>query len=52
MLSGSCSSNLFRASMKSFSHGSYIAAVCGHIFASPGPSQVRRGIDLVDNDKG
>ncbi|KAF8966336.1 dihydroxyacetone kinase 1 [Flammula alnicola] len=27
-------------------------AVCGNIFASPNASQVRRGIDLVDNDKG
>lgn len=28
------------------------AAVCGAIFASPNPSQVRRGIDLVESDKG
>ncbi|KAH9940922.1 dihydroxyacetone kinase [Epithele typhae] len=28
------------------------AAVCGSIFASPNPAQVRRGIDLVGNDKG
>ena len=28
------------------------AAVCGSVFASPNPSQVRRGIDLVENDKG
>jgi hypothetical protein len=29
-----------------------IAAICGNIFASPNASQVRRGIDLVENDKG
>lgn len=28
------------------------AAVCGNVFASPNASQVRRGIELVDNDKG
>ncbi|KAI0657998.1 dihydroxyacetone kinase [Cubamyces menziesii] len=28
------------------------AAVCGSIFASPNSSQVRRGIDLVENEKG
>jgi len=28
------------------------AAVCGNIFASPGPIQVRRGIELTDNEKG
>ncbi|TFK83140.1 dihydroxyacetone kinase 1 [Polyporus arcularius HHB13444] len=28
------------------------AAVCGSIFASPNPAQVRRGIDLVENEKG
>ncbi|KAF8887292.1 dihydroxyacetone kinase 1 [Infundibulicybe gibba] len=27
-------------------------AVCGNIFASPSASQVRRGIDLVSNDRG
>lgn len=27
-------------------------AVCGLVFASPNPSQVKRGIELVDNDKG
>ncbi|KAF4593368.1 Dihydroxyacetone kinase 2 [Pleurotus pulmonarius] len=32
--------------------GMLTAAVCGNIFASPNASQVRRGIDLVDNDKG
>jgi len=29
-----------------------IAAVCGNIFASPGPAQVRRGIELTTNDAG
>ncbi|PSR90564.1 hypothetical protein PHLCEN_2v4857 [Hermanssonia centrifuga] len=33
-------------------HAGYVAAVCGAIFASPNPSQVRRGIDLVENEKG
>lgn len=28
------------------------AAVCGNVFASPNPAQVRRGIDLVDSDAG
>ncbi|KAF9269147.1 dihydroxyacetone kinase [Marasmius fiardii PR-910] len=28
------------------------AAVCGNVFASPSASQVRRGIDLVQNEKG
>jgi dihydroxyacetone kinase len=28
------------------------AAVSGNIFASPNPTQVRRGIELVDNNKG
>ncbi|KAK0184586.1 dihydroxyacetone kinase [Armillaria mellea] len=28
------------------------AAVCGSVFASPNASQVRRGIDLVENDAG
>ncbi|KAH9965626.1 Dak1 domain-containing protein [Lactifluus volemus] len=28
------------------------AAVCGNVFASPGPTQVRRAIELVDNQKG
>ncbi|KAJ8694713.1 hypothetical protein PTI98_007365 [Pleurotus ostreatus] len=32
--------------------GMLTAAVCGNVFASPNASQVRRGIDLVDNDKG
>lgn len=30
----------------------YGAAVCGNVFASPNPSQVRRAIELVGNDKG
>ncbi|KAI0731307.1 dihydroxyacetone kinase 1 [Earliella scabrosa] len=32
--------------------GILTAAVCGSIFASPNPAQVRRGIDLTENDKG
>ncbi|KAJ7508370.1 dihydroxyacetone kinase [Mycena galericulata] len=32
--------------------GMLSAAVCGNIFASPNSSQVRRGIDLVENDAG
>ncbi|KAF8475236.1 dihydroxyacetone kinase 1 [Russula ochroleuca] len=32
--------------------GMLSAAVCGNIFASPGPTQVRCAIELVDNDKG
>ncbi|KAF7302413.1 Dihydroxyacetone kinase [Mycena chlorophos] len=32
--------------------GMLSAAVCGNVFASPNPSQVRRGIDLVENDAG
>ncbi|KAJ2930839.1 hypothetical protein H1R20_g6263, partial [Candolleomyces eurysporus] len=32
--------------------GMLTAAVCGNIFASPNASQVRRGIELVDNTKG
>lgn len=32
--------------------GVLTAAVCGSIFASPNPAQVRRGIDLTENDKG
>ncbi|KAI0629148.1 dihydroxyacetone kinase [Trametes polyzona] len=32
--------------------GILTAAVCGSIFASPNSSQVRRGIDLVENEKG
>lgn len=33
--------------------GTYVlGAVCGLVFASPNPSQVKRGIELVDNDKG
>ncbi|KAK7039503.1 dihydroxyacetone kinase [Favolaschia claudopus] len=32
--------------------GMLSAAVCGNIFASPSSSQVRRGIDLVENDAG
>ncbi|ESK97846.1 dihydroxyacetone kinase [Moniliophthora roreri MCA 2997] len=33
-------------------NGILTAAVCGNVFASPNASQVRRGIDLVHNDKG
>ncbi|KAI0820335.1 dihydroxyacetone kinase [Trametes gibbosa] len=33
-------------------HAGFVAAVCGSIFASPNSSQVRRGIDLVENEKG
>ncbi|TBU44014.1 dihydroxyacetone kinase 1 [Dichomitus squalens] len=32
--------------------GILTAAVCGSIFASPNPAQVRRAIDLTENDKG
>ncbi|KAH8093308.1 dihydroxyacetone kinase [Cristinia sonorae] len=32
--------------------GILAAAVCGNVFASPNPSQVKRGIELVENDKG
>ncbi|KAF8891150.1 Dak1 domain-containing protein [Mucidula mucida] len=32
--------------------GMLTAAVCGNVFASPNASQVRRGIDLVENDAG
>ncbi|EGN96653.1 hypothetical protein SERLA73DRAFT_111299 [Serpula lacrymans var. lacrymans S7.3] len=32
--------------------GILTAAVCGNVFASPSSNQVKRGIDLVDNDKG
>ncbi|KAI1793554.1 dihydroxyacetone kinase 1 [Ganoderma leucocontextum] len=32
--------------------GVLTAAVCGSIFASPNPAQVRRGIDLTENEKG
>jgi triose/dihydroxyacetone kinase / FAD-AMP lyase (cyclizing) len=32
--------------------GVLTAAVCGNVFASPNASQVRRGIDLVSNEKG
>ncbi|KAF7303561.1 Dihydroxyacetone kinase [Mycena indigotica] len=32
--------------------GMLSAAVCGNVFASPNASQVRRGIDLVENDAG
>ncbi|KAF9530487.1 dihydroxyacetone kinase [Crepidotus variabilis] len=32
--------------------GMLSAAVCGNIFASPSPSQVRNAINLVDNQKG
>ncbi|KAJ7360832.1 dihydroxyacetone kinase [Mycena albidolilacea] len=32
--------------------GECAAAVCGSVFASPNSSQVRRGIDLVENDAG
>ncbi|KAG9312962.1 dihydroxyacetone kinase [Chiua virens] len=33
-------------------HGMLSAAVCGNIFASPSAGQVRRAIDLVNNDAG
>ncbi|KAI0741558.1 dihydroxyacetone kinase [Daedaleopsis nitida] len=33
-------------------NGILTAAVCGSIFASPNPAQVRRGIDLVENEMG
>ncbi|KAH7890741.1 Dak1 domain-containing protein [Phlebopus sp. FC_14] len=33
-------------------HGILTAAVCGTVFASPSSSQVRRAIDLLNNDKG
>ncbi|KAI0077705.1 dihydroxyacetone kinase [Panus rudis PR-1116 ss-1] len=39
-------------------HAAYVgdgmlsAAVCGSVFASPNASQVRRGIDVVENEKG
>ena len=29
-----------------------IAAVCGNVFASPNAGQVKKGIELVDNDQG
>ncbi|OCH87380.1 dihydroxyacetone kinase [Obba rivulosa] len=32
--------------------GMLTAAVCGNVFASPNASQVRRGIDLCENEKG
>ncbi|KAI0705170.1 Dak1 domain-containing protein [Cytidiella melzeri] len=32
--------------------GMLSAAVCGAVFASPNPAQVRRGIDLVESEKG
>ncbi|GBE86465.1 Dihydroxyacetone kinase 1 [Sparassis crispa] len=32
--------------------GMLTAAVCGSVFASPNASQVRRGIDLTENEKG
>ncbi|KZT18331.1 dihydroxyacetone kinase [Neolentinus lepideus HHB14362 ss-1] len=32
--------------------GILTAAVCGSVFASPNAAQVRRGIDLADNEKG
>ncbi|KAG2366864.1 hypothetical protein BDR07DRAFT_1373204 [Suillus spraguei] len=32
--------------------GILTAAVCGNVFASPSASQVRRAIDLIDNEKG
>ncbi|CAK5266067.1 unnamed protein product [Mycena citricolor] len=32
--------------------GMLSAAVCGHVFASPNAAQVRRGMDLVENDAG
>ncbi|KAG1746664.1 Dak1 domain-containing protein [Suillus paluster] len=34
------------------SHSGFVAAVCGNVFASPSAGQVRRGIDLIDNEKG
>ncbi|KAI5120375.1 hypothetical protein M0805_006897 [Coniferiporia weirii] len=33
-------------------NGMLTAAVCGNVFASPNASQVRRAIELVDNEKG
>ncbi|KAI0311745.1 Dak1 domain-containing protein, partial [Amylostereum chailletii] len=33
-------------------YGMLTAAVCGNIFASPGPNQVKRGIELAGNDAG
>ncbi|KAF8817412.1 dihydroxyacetone kinase [Phlegmacium glaucopus] len=32
--------------------GMLMSAVCGNVFASPNAQQVRRGIDLIDNDRG
>ncbi|OAX39817.1 dihydroxyacetone kinase [Rhizopogon vinicolor AM-OR11-026] len=32
--------------------GALTAAVCGNVFASPSAGQVRRAIDLIDNEKG
>ncbi|KAF8906238.1 Dak1 domain-containing protein [Gymnopilus junonius] len=32
--------------------GILTGAVCGNVFASPNASQVRRGVELLDNDKG
>ncbi|XP_006461851.1 hypothetical protein AGABI2DRAFT_222826 [Agaricus bisporus var. bisporus H97] len=32
--------------------GMLTSAVCGNVFASPSAGQVRRGIDLIDNEKG
>jgi triose/dihydroxyacetone kinase / FAD-AMP lyase (cyclizing) len=29
-----------------------LGAVCGNVFASPNAQQVKRGIDLIDNDIG
>jgi hypothetical protein len=29
-----------------------LGAVCGNVFASPSAAQVRRGIELLDNEKG
>ncbi|KAF9245255.1 hypothetical protein BU15DRAFT_85598 [Melanogaster broomeanus] len=34
------------------SHSGFVAAVCGSVFASPSSSQVRRAVDLVNNDEG
>ncbi|KAG2129089.1 dihydroxyacetone kinase [Suillus bovinus] len=34
------------------SHSGFVAAVCGHIFASPSAGQVRRAVDLIDNKRG
>ncbi|KAG8741472.1 Dihydroxyacetone kinase 2 [Ceratobasidium sp. 414] len=33
-------------------HSGFVAAVCGDVFASPNANQVKRALQLVDNDKG